>query len=99
MPNKKSAIKRVRQNERRRLRNRAKRGAMRTAIKKFNHAIEHNQIENLEEVARDAQAKLGKAAKTKLIKKNAMARYQSRLMKAAHKAKLHGASEESSSEG
>ena len=83
MPNKPQTRKRVRQNEKRRVHNRAKRNSMRTAVKKVNSAVSHKEVENLDPLVRDAQAQLGKAAKTGLIKKNAMRRYQSRLMKKA----------------
>lgn len=86
MPNKASAIKRVRQNERRRLRNRSARSDMRTSVKKAEEAISTG-AEEMTGAVRDAQSKLARAAKTKLIKKNAMRRKQSRLMKAAAKKK------------
>lgn len=91
MPNKVSARKRVRQNERRRVRNRQKRSTMRTAVKKVEKLAETLEVQTIDAAVRDAQSKLGKAAKTKLIKKNAMARQQSRLMKAAAKAKAAAA--------
>jgi small subunit ribosomal protein S20 len=45
MANHKSAIKRMRQSEKRRLRNRVHRGRMRTAIKDFRAAIEAGDLE------------------------------------------------------
>lgn len=87
MPNKKSAIKRVRQAEKRRAHNRAKRSAMRTSVKKVETAAAHAEVENIDALLIDAQSKLGKAAKSKLIKKNAMARKQSRLAKKVNAAK------------
>ncbi len=87
MPNKASSIKRVRQNERRRLHNRSARGEMRTSVKKAETAIVEGKVEEMTSAVRDAQSKLSRAAKTGLIKKNAMRRKQSRLMKAAAKKK------------
>lgn len=87
MPNKKSAAKRVRQNEKRRIRNRAKRSDMRSAVKDVNSAIAGGSVENLEKLLSEAQSKLGKAAKTNLIKKEKASRVTSRLAKAIAKAK------------
>jgi len=85
VPNKPSAIKRVRQNERRRIRNKAKRSTMRSTIKKVRVALEENNTEALPELLRQAQSKLGKAAKTNLVKKGNARRRTSRLMKARNK--------------
>jgi small subunit ribosomal protein S20 len=87
VPNKKSAIKRVRQNERRRIHNRAKRSDMRTAVKKARLAAETGNLENIDQLVADAHRKLGKAAKTNLVKKETAARHISRLMKAVNKAR------------
>ncbi|MCB2154511.1 30S ribosomal protein S20 [bacterium] len=86
MPNKKSAMKRVRQNERRREHNRARRSAMRSSIKKVRLILDSENQELLAPSLVDAQSKLGKAAKTSLVKKRNASRRVSRLMKAAHKA-------------
>ncbi len=88
MANKLSSRKRVRQNERRRVRNRAIRSGMRTAIRNVRTLVQHQEIEPLDEALRTAQSRLGKAAKRKVIKKNNLARKQSRLMKAANKARM-----------
>jgi small subunit ribosomal protein S20 len=82
VPNKKSAIKRVRQNEKRRIRNKAKRSTMRSSIKKVREAIDTQNVEALPALLRDAQSKLDKAAKTNLIKKGNASRRVSRLVKA-----------------
>lgn len=92
MPNKVSAEKRVRQAAAARLRNRAKRSDMRTAIKKVRKMVEvsHPTADNLAGVdaaMQAAQKKIGKAMKTRLIKKNTGARMQSRLAKAIKKAR------------
>jgi small subunit ribosomal protein S20 len=86
VPNKKSAIKRVRQNEKRRIRNKAKRSTMRTSIKKVREAIDTQNVEALPALLRDAQSKLDKAAKTNLIKKGNASRRVSRLVKAKARA-------------
>lgn len=91
MPNKKSAIKRARQSERRRLRNRDARSSMRTSVKKAIKTIDAKEVEAIPTAVQTAQAKLGKAAKRNLIKKNTMSRIQSRLMKRAARAKAQQA--------
>jgi small subunit ribosomal protein S20 len=91
VPNKKSAIKRVRQNERRRIRNRSKRSEMRTAMKAVRDAAETGKLEGVEALLSHAQSKLGKAAKTNLVKKEAASRHISRLTKAVAKARAQAA--------
>ena len=82
MPNKKSAIKRVRQNERRRIRNKSKRSALRTAVRNVRLSVEKNEEpETLQEKMRLAQSSLDRAAKTNLIKKGNAKRKVSRLTK------------------
>ena len=87
MPNKKSSLKRVRQNDRRRIHNRSKRSAMRTSVKSVRLAVENNDTESLDQKLKTAQSKLGKAAKTNLIKKGNASRQVSRLSKLVNKAK------------
>ncbi|AEH53812.1 30S ribosomal protein S20 [Heyndrickxia coagulans] len=80
MPNIKSAIKRVKVNEKNYAQNRAAKSAMRTAVKKFEAAVENND-ENAKELLVDAVKRLDKAASKGLIHKNAASRQKSRLMK------------------
>jgi small subunit ribosomal protein S20 len=87
VPNKVSARKRVRQNEARRVRNRATRSELRSAVKVAQTAIAEKQVAVLPAVISEAQSKLAKGAKRNIIKKNKLARQTSRLMKAANKAK------------
>ena len=82
MANHKSALKRMRQNDKRRLRNRLHRGRMRTQIKKFRVAVAAGDVDS-------ASAELGKTislvdrTRTKgVIHKNAAARTVSRLQSA-----------------
>ena len=86
MPNKDSAIKRVRQNEKRRERNRAKKAEMRSAVKKVRKLAVAKEIAPLVDAVKAAQSRLDKAAKTNLIKKRNASRTVSRLVKAAKKA-------------
>ena len=81
MANIKSQIKRNKQNEKRRLRNRVYAGRARTFIKKARLAIEDNDVENAAEATRLAISALDKAAEKGTIHKNNAARRKSRLMK------------------
>ena len=80
MANIKSQIKRNRQNERRRLRNRNIRGAARTAVNQARAAYNANEPETKESVLKAISA-LDKAAEKGVIHKNNAARRKGRLMK------------------
>ncbi|WP_211062100.1 30S ribosomal protein S20 [Heyndrickxia faecalis] len=80
MPNIKSAIKRVKVNVKNYAQNTAAKSAMRTAVKKFEAAVENND-ENAKALLVDAVKRLDKAASKGLIHKNAASRQKSRLMK------------------
>ena len=71
----------MRQNEKRRLRNRAVRSRMRTFIKKAKLAIESGDRELAEESVRQAISEIDRAAKKGVIHRNNAARRKSRLMK------------------
>lgn len=82
MPNKKSAIKRARQNERRRIRNKAKRSTLRTAVRDVRLSVESSEeAPTIEQKLRKAQSQLDRAAKANLIKKGNAKRKISRLTK------------------
>jgi small subunit ribosomal protein S20 len=80
MANIRSQIKRNRQNEKRRLRNKAVRSELKTRIKTAVVTAESG-TENSEEALRLAVKKLDKAAAKGIIHKNQAARRKSRLMK------------------
>ncbi|KUP06044.1 30S ribosomal protein S20 [Bacillus coahuilensis m2-6] len=82
MPNIKSAIKRVKTSEARNAQNTAVKSAMRTAVKKFEAAVE-NDDSNKAEYLTEAIKHVDKAAQKGLIHKNAANRTKSRLMKKA----------------
>jgi len=84
MPNIKSAEKRVRQSEKRRVQNRIYRTAARTAVKKARTAIDTANPESEESVLKAIQA-LDKAAAKGTIHANNAARRKSRLMAQLHK--------------
>ncbi|MGE5777607.1 MAG: 30S ribosomal protein S20 [Chloroflexota bacterium] len=80
MANIKSQIKRNRQNESRRLRNRNMRGAARTAVSQARVALEANEPETKTAILKAISA-LDKAAEKGVIHKNNAARRKGRLMK------------------
>ncbi|NBI29492.1 30S ribosomal protein S20 [Chengkuizengella marina] len=81
MPNIKSAIKRVKTSEKRRLINASRKSALRTAIKTVDTAIDDQNAESAKAALNDAIKKLDKAASKGLIHKNAASRKKSRLTK------------------
>jgi small subunit ribosomal protein S20 len=85
MPNIKTAIKRVKQNEKRRALNASQKSALRTSIKAVDTAIANNDGQNASTALLPAFKKLDKAAGKGLVHKNAAARKKSRLAKAVNK--------------
>lgn len=81
MPNIKSAIKRVKVSEKRRLRNASQKSALRTAVKAFESAVAANNVESAKVALIAASKKLDKAVTKGLIHKNAANRKKSRLAK------------------
>ncbi|KOP72415.1 30S ribosomal protein S20 [Lysinibacillus sp. FJAT-14745] len=82
MPNIKSAIKRVKVNEKANAANSQAKSAMRTTVKKAENAVAA-KAENAQELLQAAYKSLDKAASKGLIHKNAAARKKSRLAKKA----------------
>lgn len=80
MPVIKSAMKRVRTNEKAAARNRSQMSAMRTSIKTFETAAS-NGAENASELLTQAYSKIDRAKSKGLIKANNAARRKSRLAK------------------
>ena len=81
MANTKSAIKRIRQNQKRRLRNRYYRGQARTYVKQARQAITAEDLESAREKTFQAVSALDKAAEKGVLHKNNASRRKSRLMK------------------
>lgn len=81
MANIKSAIKRNKQNEKRRVRNRIFRGRARTFVSKARLAINTGDVKSAEEAVQQAISALDKAAEKGVIHKNNAARRKSRLMR------------------
>ncbi len=74
-----SAMKRIRQNEKRRLRNRASRSQLRTQIKKTRQAIEAADGEKAREILPQTTEMIDRMIKKGIIHKNTGSRYKSRL--------------------
>ncbi len=87
MANSKSAKKCVLQNEKRRVKNVARRSAIKTAVKKVLTAIESTDLKNVETLFNDAQAKIARARGKRLLHPNTAARKVSRLAKKMNAAK------------
>lgn len=87
MPTSRSAKKRHRQQERRRLRNRTVRSALRTYIKRVRSAVTENDPTRAETEFRTTAKKLDQAAAKGIIHKNTASRYKSRLQQLIRKAK------------
>ena len=81
MPNIKSAVKRMRQNEARRLRNRSRRSKMRTQIKRLRRLVEDGQFAQAQELLPAVCAIIDRTAQKGGIHANTAARYKSRLAK------------------
>ena len=83
MANIKSQIKRNKQNEKRRLRNKSVKSALKTAIRKFHEATAAGDAETANALLRDASRKLDKAASKGVIHKNQAANRKSGMAKRA----------------
>ncbi len=81
MPNTQQAKKRMRQNEKRRLHNRAQKSEVKTFTKKVMTAVEQGSLAEAQEQFQLLQAKADKAAKSNAIHRNKAARRKSRLQK------------------
>ncbi len=81
MANIKSQIKRNRQNEKRRLRNKSVKSSLKTAIRKFHEAAEAGDVEKATALMQDAARKLDKAASKGVIHANQAANRKSGIVK------------------
>lgn len=87
MANHKSAKKRARQTEKRRLRNRSNMSTMKTAMKKVTEAVTQKDFSNIAALLSSAQSVIARTKKKGTIHKNNMARRISRLTAFVNKAK------------
>lgn len=81
MANIKSQIKRVKTNEKRRMRNKSVRSAVRTAVRKFREAAESGDVEQAAVLQRAASRALDKAASKGVLHKNQAANRKSAMAK------------------
>ena len=81
MANIKSQIKRNRQNEKARVRNKAVKSSLKTAIRKYHEAVQTGDTAAAEALMRDASRKLDKAASKGVIHKNQAANRKSAIAK------------------
>lgn len=81
MANTKSAIKRIKQNRKRRLRNRFFTGRARAALKNARSGLESGDIDIARDATQKAVSALDKAASKGVLHKNNAARRKSRLMR------------------
>lgn len=81
MANHKSALKRIRSSEKKRVRNRLVRSKTRTEVKKARTAIQTGDVENARQATLEAIRTLDKAAVKGVLHRNNAARRKSRLMK------------------
>ncbi len=79
MPNHKSAEKRVRQSERRRLINRGNRAKLRTSIKKLRGALSGGDAKEVTSLLPTTVSEIDKAVQKGVLHRNAAARQKSRL--------------------
>lgn len=86
MPNHKSAEKRVRQNEKRRVINRGNRTKVRTYIKKVRTALESGEKQEIDRILPEAISVIDKSVQKGVLHANAAARYKSRLTVQANQA-------------
>lgn len=86
MPNTRSAKKRIRQNEKRRLRNMSIRSRARSAVRQARLAIQTGEAAEAEKAVRQAVQELDKAVSKGVLHRNNADRRKSRLMKHLNRA-------------
>lgn len=74
-----SAKKRIRQNTKRKARNRWRKGNLREAVKAFTQAVQHGSVDEAESAFRTACSVIDKTAGKGVIHRNTAARKKSRL--------------------
>jgi small subunit ribosomal protein S20 len=79
MANTVSALKRVRQTERKTAANRLRKSRMRTQVKKMRKLLDSKDVQGVQAALPETYSIIDRAAKWGVIKKNTAARYKSRL--------------------
>ena len=85
MANTVSAIKRIRQTERRTAVNRLRKSRMRTQVKKMRKLLQGNDAQAVSKAIPETFSMIDRAAKWGVIKKNTAARYKARISARLHK--------------
>jgi len=83
--NTKSAVKRARTSEERRLRNRQVKSRVRTAVRRFNDALTAGNLEKAQAALQHAISTIDRATSKGVIHRNTAARKKSRLVAMLHK--------------
>ena len=91
MANTKSAIKRIRQNAKRRVRNRIYTSKARTMVKKARVSVEEGGVENARTATLEAISALDKAAEKGTLHRNNASRRKGRLMRRLAQMEKHSA--------
>lgn len=86
MANHKSALKRARQNEKRNLRNRSLRSALRTALKKFRAQVQAKDLDGATAALPQVHKAIDKAVTKGILHRNTAARAKSRTARALQRA-------------
>lgn len=84
MAHHKDALKRIRQSEKRRLRNKSVRTVYRNLIKQVKEAAEAGELETAKTALAGARKAIDRAVTKKVLKKNTAARYISRLSRSVN---------------
>jgi small subunit ribosomal protein S20 len=79
-----SAKKRVRQNAKARVRNRARKSVIKTQVKRFEEALTTGNVETTQEQLKQLTRKLDKLSTTSTIHKNTASRLKSRMTRRAN---------------
>jgi len=79
-----SAKKRVRQNAKARVRNRARKSVIKTQVKRFEEALSTGNVETTQEQLKQLTRKLDRLSTTSTIHKNTAARLKSRMTRRAN---------------
>ena len=86
MANHKSALKRIRQNDKRRVQNRIQRGNMRASVKAVRTAMADGKLDDAKALLRSAIALIDSSSSKGVLHKNTASRRISRLTRAYNKA-------------
>lgn len=81
MPNIKSAVKRMRQNKKRRMINRRNLSRMRTTVKKFRALLQEQKVDEARQMLPTVYSIIDRSVRKGVIHSNTAARYKSRLTK------------------